>query len=84
MLILALFKSSRDYEIDQDVGFTLIEAQEIDDIGVKGIVNKVRTTVGDTPTYLSIDIDGKQACLLVHVAPSNRLPFIFWDHRAER
>ncbi|KAJ9268170.1 hypothetical protein DTO212C5_5712 [Paecilomyces variotii] len=49
--------SSKDYEIDQDVGFTFIEAQEIDDIGVKGIVNKVRTTVGDTPTYLSIDID---------------------------
>lgn len=46
--------------IDRDVvGFTLIEAQEIDEIGVNGIVEKVRKTVGDTPVYLSIDIDGE-------------------------
>lgn len=45
--------------IDRDeVGFHLIEAHEIDDIGVFGIVDKVKQTVGDTPTYLSIDIDG--------------------------
>jgi agmatinase len=40
------------------VGFTIIEAHEIDDIGVEGIVKKVRKTVGDTPVYLLIDIDG--------------------------
>lgn len=40
------------------MGFTLIEAHEIDDIGVEGIVAKVRKAVGDTPVYLSIDIDG--------------------------
>jgi len=49
-----------DYVIDKEVvGFELIEAHEIDDIGVKGIVERVRKTVGDTPTYLSIDIDGE-------------------------
>lgn len=52
--------SPKDYVIDKDfVGFELIEAHEIDDIGVKGIVEKMRRTVGDTPTYLSIDIDGE-------------------------
>lgn len=52
-------QSPRDYEIDRDVvGFTLIEAHEIDSIGMQGIVEKVLQAVGDTPTYLSIDIDG--------------------------
>ncbi|KEF54462.1 agmatinase [Exophiala aquamarina CBS 119918] len=50
--------SPNDYIIDRDdVGFTLIEAHEIDDIGVAGIVEKVRSVVGGTPVYLSIDID---------------------------
>jgi Arginase/agmatinase/formimionoglutamate hydrolase, arginase family len=52
-------QSPKDYEIDQNVGFTIIEAHEIDDIGMSGIIDKVRRVVGDTPTYLSIDIDGK-------------------------
>ncbi|CAK7245825.1 MAG: hypothetical protein STHCBS139747_007425 [Sporothrix thermara] len=48
----------KDYEIDRDVvGFTLIEAHEIDDIGVQGIIAKTLSAVGNTPTYLSIDID---------------------------
>ncbi|KAK1457741.1 agmatinase [Colletotrichum melonis] len=52
--------SPKDYEIDRDVvGFTIIEAHEIDDIGMSGIVKKVRDAVGNTPVYLSIDIDGK-------------------------
>lgn len=53
-------QSPKDYEIDRDVvGFTIIEAHEIDDIGMSGIVKKVRDAVGNTPVYLSIDIDGK-------------------------
>jgi agmatinase len=50
----------KDYAIDKDVvGFELIEAHEIDDMGMKGIVERVRKVVGNTPTYLSIDIDGE-------------------------
>ncbi|KAI8310460.1 putative agmatinase 2 [Colletotrichum sp. SAR11_59] len=49
---------THDYEIDRDVvGFTIIEAYEIDDIGMNGIIEKVKKAVGDTPVYLSIDID---------------------------
>ncbi|KAF2104757.1 arginase family protein [Rhizodiscina lignyota] len=49
----------KDYEIDKDVvGFHLIEAHEIDEPeGLNGIIKRVRAIVGDTPTYLSIDID---------------------------
>ncbi|EPX73376.1 agmatinase 2 [Schizosaccharomyces octosporus yFS286] len=46
-----------DYEEDKRVGFMLIEASEIDEIGVKGIVERIKKTVGDNLVYLSIDID---------------------------
>lgn len=51
--------SARDYEVDRDVaGFELIEAQEVDEKeGMDGIVRRVRRVVGETPVYLSIDID---------------------------
>ncbi|KAI0314699.1 agmatinase [Amylostereum chailletii] len=46
-----------DYENDDDAGFQRIEAREIDTIGTEGIIKKIKETVGDTPVYLSIDID---------------------------
>lgn len=53
--------SPQDYVIDRDVvGFELIEAHEIDEPGMggmPGIIDRVRKAVGDTPVYLSIDID---------------------------
>lgn len=51
---------TKDYEIDNDVvGFHRIEAREIDEIGVDGIVKRTLDVVGNNPVYLSIDIDGK-------------------------
>lgn len=51
----------QDYEIDAEAaGFHRIEAHEIDDIGVQGIVKRTIDVVGyDNPVYLSIDIDGE-------------------------
>ncbi|KAI0326907.1 agmatinase [Cubamyces sp. BRFM 1775] len=46
-----------DYTNDDASGFQRIEAREIDTIGTDGIIKKIRDTVGDTPVYLSIDID---------------------------
>ncbi|KAJ7708711.1 agmatinase [Mycena rosella] len=46
-----------DYDNDDESGFQRIEAREIDTIGTDGIIKKIRETVGDTPVYLSIDID---------------------------
>ena len=57
-LVLNMVQGPKDYEIDKKVGFEIIEAHEIDDIGVSGIIEKTRRVVKDTPTYLSIDIDG--------------------------
>ncbi|KAH9970299.1 agmatinase [Lactifluus volemus] len=46
-----------DYANDDESGFQRIEAREIDTIGTSGIIEKIRSTVGDRPVYLSIDID---------------------------
>ncbi|KAI5122022.1 hypothetical protein M0805_008013 [Coniferiporia weirii] len=49
--------SLADYDDDDAAGFQRIEAQEIDLIGVDGIVRKIRGIVGGNPIYLSVDID---------------------------
>ena len=38
---------------DGEVGFELIPAEAIDDIGVNGIVEQVRRRVGNGPVYLT-------------------------------
>ena len=49
--------SFEDYVHDSTVGFKIIEAREIDEVGVRGIVERVLQVLGDRPVYLSIDID---------------------------
>ncbi|KAL1971327.1 hypothetical protein VTN77DRAFT_279 [Rasamsonia byssochlamydoides] len=47
-----------DYENDGYCGFEIVEAREIDTIGIDGIIKKIRDRVGTVnPVYLSIDID---------------------------
>ncbi|KAF4625281.1 hypothetical protein G7Y89_g12890 [Cudoniella acicularis] len=47
-----------DYENDGYCGFEIVEAREIDTIGMNGIIKKIIDRVGTTkPVYLSIDID---------------------------
>lgn len=47
-----------DYENDGYCGFEIVEAREIDTIGMEGIIQKIKARVGTTkPVYLSIDID---------------------------
>jgi agmatinase len=47
-----------DYENDGYCGFEIVEAREIDTIGMEGIIKKIHDRVGTTkPVYLSIDID---------------------------
>ncbi|KAF9873937.1 hypothetical protein CkaCkLH20_08671 [Colletotrichum karsti] len=47
-----------DYEDDDTCGFARIEARDIDEIGVKGIINKIVNRIGtERPVYLSFDID---------------------------
>ncbi|KAF8541152.1 arginase [Trichophaea hybrida] len=47
-----------DYENDGYVGFHIVEAREIDKIGIDGIIKRIIDRVGTIdPVYLSIDID---------------------------
>lgn len=46
-----------DLADDQMQGFAQIAADEIDDIGVQGIVEKIKARIGDNAVYLSFDID---------------------------
>ncbi|KAJ3043296.1 hypothetical protein HDV00_005299 [Rhizophlyctis rosea] len=46
-----------DYDNDALCGFSIIEARDIDSVGTQGIIDRIKKTVGDTPVYLSIDID---------------------------
>jgi agmatinase len=47
-----------DFEDDTNQGWIQISTDDIDDIGVKGIVSAILDRVGtEIPVYLSIDID---------------------------
>ena len=46
-----------DLEHDQSVGFELISTDDIDDFGIPEIIQRIRNRVGDSPVYLSFDID---------------------------
>jgi agmatinase len=45
------------WEFSTDSGMTVIHAEEIEGIGLAGLVERARKVVGDGPTYLSFDID---------------------------
>lgn len=40
-----------DYENDHEVGFVISHAEDIEEVGWKGIVKKIWDTVGDNPVY---------------------------------
>ncbi|KAK7887949.1 hypothetical protein LTR67_009343 [Exophiala xenobiotica] len=47
-----------DYDNDERQGFLRIEADDIDAVGVSGIIELIMETMGtETPVYLSVDID---------------------------
>ena len=46
-----------DFLRDHEFGFQIIRSTDIDDIGVPAAIAKVRDRLGDTPVYLSVDID---------------------------
>jgi agmatinase len=49
--------SSRDLHEDRELGFHVVPSVEIDDLGARGVTERIRDRVGDRPVYLSIDID---------------------------
>jgi len=49
--------SAQDLEDDVDLGFQVVPSTEIDDLGARGIVEKIQERVGGSPVYVSVDID---------------------------
>ncbi|EPQ54906.1 Arginase/deacetylase [Gloeophyllum trabeum ATCC 11539] len=46
-----------DYKNDWEVGFHISHAEDIEEVGYQGIVDKIREVVGDNPVYITLDID---------------------------
>ena len=53
--------SWEDYENDYEVGFVISHADDLEEIGWRGVVKKIRDTVGDNPVYSgfpsSVEVD---------------------------
>ena len=49
--------SSGDLRDDAGLGFRIVHGTEMDDIGPRGVVERIRERVGDRPVYVSVDID---------------------------
>lgn len=41
----------KDYDDDHEVGFVISHADDLEDIGWKGVVKQIRETVGNNPVY---------------------------------
>lgn len=50
--IRSKFAGPADLEHDISVGFDLIFVDEIDDLGVKGVIRRIRERVGNDPLYI--------------------------------
>ena len=46
------------YEFSYASGMTVIHAEEIDALGIPGVIARARAVIGDAPFYVSFDVDG--------------------------
>ena len=46
-----------DEKDDVEVGFHTSYAEDIEEVGYQGIVDRIREVVGDNPVYITLDID---------------------------
>jgi agmatinase len=49
--------SDQDLVQDGDLGFQIVHATELDEIGTAGAIERMLERVGDRPVYVSIDVD---------------------------
>ncbi len=47
----------RDLVDDERMGFRIVSAMDVGEVGAAGIASRVRERVGDAPLYVSVDID---------------------------
>ncbi len=46
------------WEFSTETGMTVIHAEELDTLGVDGVISRAHAVVQDAPFYLSLDVDG--------------------------
>lgn len=51
------YPGKKDVEHDISCGFDRILARDIDKIGADGIIKKIKQRVGDSPVYITVDVD---------------------------
>ncbi len=49
--------SDTDLTEDTDLGFQVISAPDVEQLGVAGLVERIQQRIGDRPVYVSVDID---------------------------
>jgi agmatinase len=49
--------AASDLADDTRLGFQVVGSVEMDDLGARGVVERIRDRVGDRPVYVSVDID---------------------------
>jgi agmatinase len=49
--------SSADLHQDAELGFQTVHSTEMDDLGARGVVERIRERVQERPVYVSVDID---------------------------
>lgn len=47
----------QDLVDDEEMGFAITRSRDLEDLGVSGVVERVRSRVGSAPLYVSVDID---------------------------
>ncbi len=45
------------WEFSYAAGMTVIHAEEVEALGIRGVTRKIREVVGEGPTYVSFDVD---------------------------
>ena len=46
------------WEFSYDAGMTVLHIEDVEKMGIEGVINRAREVVGDGPTYISFDVDG--------------------------
>ena len=49
--------STQDLVDDGDLGFQVVHSREVDDLGIRGVIERVLARIEDRPVYVSVDID---------------------------
>jgi len=80
--IRGTYYDPRDFDFAHAAGFTIISLDEAADLGPVGVTKRVHAVVGDSPVYVSFDID----CLDPAMAPGTGTPELggFLTREAQR